>query len=235
MRPGESGDGMNSQVVLRVGTDVAPDRVPGLSDMVCQTDPHLFGFLFGGDSALWRRLFQQEWTADCGLHRGADTIVATTADMAVLGLLNAFPGHEVDSRAEASFGRYLNALDGPAAAQLSEAAEQMAWLFPPVRLAHFLSSTSSWRKPRAAGGWGRCCWTRQRHRPVVWALLRFTLMSMSEIRPWISTAATVSALWSRPVLPAMGPPPSRRISGWSGRFPTDLHRLQAINPAMLGS
>lgn len=132
MRPGESGDGMNSQVVLRVGIDVAPDRVPGLSDMVWQTDPHLFGFLFGGDTVLWRRLFQQEWTADCGLHRGADTIVATTADMAVLGLLNAFPGHEADSRAEASFGRYLNSLDGPAAAQLSEAAEQMAWLFPPV-------------------------------------------------------------------------------------------------------
>lgn len=120
------------EVRLRPGPEIAPGPEPTLLGLVWDTDPHLFAYLFGKDRGLWDRLFRAEWAADQGLHRAADTIVATAGDGAVLGLASAFAGPEADARAEASFGRYMASLDPVAAAALAEAAGQMAWLFPTV-------------------------------------------------------------------------------------------------------
>lgn len=101
-----------------------------LADLLWETDPSLFGFIFG-DLQVWRRLFPDEWAAPFGTQQDDETRVALVADRPV-GLVNSFPGNEVAARFAITMKRQLAALDPSAARQLAAAYDAMEWLFPRV-------------------------------------------------------------------------------------------------------
>lgn len=105
----------------------ADDR---LADLLWETDPAIFSFIFG-DLEVWRRLFPQEWTASCSTQQDDETRVALAGERTV-GLVNCFAGAEVSTRFGALMERQLVALDPNAARQLTAAYDAMEWLYPRV-------------------------------------------------------------------------------------------------------
>lgn len=110
------------------GEQVAGDD--RLADLMWETDPAIFGFIFR-NLPVWRRLFPQEWTDSFGAHPGVETRVAVAGDR-VVGLVNSYAGAEVASRFAVTMERQLAALDADAGLQLTAAYEAMEWLFPRV-------------------------------------------------------------------------------------------------------
>lgn len=64
-----------------------------LADLLWETDPEIFRFIFR-DLQVWRRLFPQEWTAAFGTQQAVETRVALDGNR-VVGLVNSFAGAEV--------------------------------------------------------------------------------------------------------------------------------------------
>ena len=61
-----------------------------LADLLWETDPEIFRFIFR-DLQVWRRLFPQEWTAAFGTQQADETRVALDGNR-VVGLSTALPG-----------------------------------------------------------------------------------------------------------------------------------------------
>ncbi len=101
-----------------------------LADLIWETDPAVFSFIFG-TLPVWRRLFPPEWTAAFGVNQDDESRVALVGDRPV-GLINSFAGAEVTPRFTASMGRQLAALNQDAARQLTAGYDAMEWLFPRV-------------------------------------------------------------------------------------------------------
>lgn len=122
----KAGDAMALSIID--GVQVASDD--RLADLLWETDPSIFKFIFR-DPQVWRRLFQDLWTADYSTQQDDETRVAMAGDR-VVGLVNCFPGSEVASRFAATMDRLLAALDADAAQQLTAAFDAMEWLYPRV-------------------------------------------------------------------------------------------------------
>lgn len=101
-----------------------------LADLLWETDPAIFSFIFD-DLQVWRRLFPQEWTAAFGTQQDNETRVALVGGTPV-GLVNSFAGSEVAPRFAISMQRQLAALNSTTALQLTAAYDAMEWLFPRV-------------------------------------------------------------------------------------------------------
>ncbi len=101
-----------------------------LADLLWETDPEIFRFIFR-DLQVWRRLFPQEWTAAFGTQQADETRVALDGNR-VVGLVNSFAGTEVAARFATTMDRQLAALDPDAGQQLTEAFDAMEWLYPHV-------------------------------------------------------------------------------------------------------
>ena len=83
-----------------------------LADLLWETDPEIFRFIFR-DLQVWRRLFPQEWTAAFGTQQAIETRVALDGNR-VVGLINSFAGAEVALRFVTTMDRLLAALDAVA-------------------------------------------------------------------------------------------------------------------------
>jgi ribosomal protein S18 acetylase RimI-like enzyme len=101
-----------------------------LADLLWETDPEIFRFIFR-DLQVWRRLFPQEWTAAFGTQQAVETRVALDGNR-VVGLVNSFSGSEVAPRFVTTMERQLSALDPDAGRQLTAAFDAMEWLYPQV-------------------------------------------------------------------------------------------------------
>ncbi len=94
-------------ILIVDGVQVAGDD--RLADLLWETDPAIFSFIFG-ELQVWRRLFPQEWTASCSTQQDDETRVALVGNR-VVGLVNSFAGAEVASRFAITMARQLAALD----------------------------------------------------------------------------------------------------------------------------
>ena len=101
-----------------------------MADMLWDTDPAIFAFIFG-ELSVFRRLLPQEWTSSFSTQQRDETRVALVGDR-VVGLVNSFGGAEVASRFVVTMERQLAALEPGAQAQLIAAYDAMEWLFPRV-------------------------------------------------------------------------------------------------------
>lgn len=110
------------------GVQVAGDD--RLADLMWETDPVLFAFIFG-DLTVYRRIFPQTWTADCSAQQDDETRVALAGGRAV-GLVNAYPGAEGAHRFAMSLARQLALVDARAGQRMIAAFDAMEWLFPRV-------------------------------------------------------------------------------------------------------
>lgn len=108
-------------------------RVDGddrLADLLWETDPAVFRFIFG-ELPVFRRLFPQEWTSTFSTQQRDETRVALASDR-IVGLVNSFAGTEVAARFAVTMERQLAALDPSAQRQLIAAFDAMEWLYPRV-------------------------------------------------------------------------------------------------------
>lgn len=126
---------------------------PHLASMVRETDPELFAYLFGSEPALWNRLCAVEWEREDGLHARSCTDLLTDEHGKIVGLVNSFPAAEAETRATASFGRYMAAVDPAEAMRLARTSEELGYLFPPApKDALVLFNLVVTRQARGSGG-----------------------------------------------------------------------------------
>jgi hypothetical protein len=85
------------------GVDVAGDDPS--ADLLQETDPALFSFMFG-DLLVSRRLFPEEGTASCSTQQDDETRVALAGNRPVR-LINSFAGAEVATRFSITMERQL--------------------------------------------------------------------------------------------------------------------------------
>lgn len=116
------------EISILDGSRVVGDDL--LADLMWETDPAIFSFIFG-DLSVWRRLFPLEWTAPFSTNQDDETRVALMGER-VVGLVNTFAGAEVARRFAVTMTRQLAALDASAGRQLTAAYDAMEWLFPRV-------------------------------------------------------------------------------------------------------
>ena len=116
-------------VTLRPGKEVAACET--LARLIWSTAPEQFSYFFGGDGGVFSRLLPAEWEAPAGLHCAADSTVACSGET-VLGLVNAFPSHEIEHRVFLTLRRYDATLDASARTRINAANAEIGWLYPPA-------------------------------------------------------------------------------------------------------
>lgn len=117
-------------MVVSIVDGVAVEADDQLADLLWETDPAIFRFIFGKQQ-VWRRLFPLEWTATFGTQQDDETRVALDG-VTPIGLVNSFAGAEVATRFANTMERQLAALDSGDARRLTAAFDAMEWLFPKV-------------------------------------------------------------------------------------------------------
>ena len=101
-------------------------KLPGL---VWQSNPDLFGFFYGGEKSLLRKLLAAEWPSQTGFFSHQNFTIASQKSQPV-GALNCFAGKMMSEIYQTHLQLIPGALTADAAARLVRGLVAMGWLFP---------------------------------------------------------------------------------------------------------
>ncbi len=106
------------------------DCNPLLADLLWETDPELFHFIYDGDKSLMKMLFVAEWPLPVGFFSHRNMMVATQSGQPV-GHLNCFAGKRMSEISETHV-QWVPGVAPEKAPRLLRGLEALGWLFPVI-------------------------------------------------------------------------------------------------------
>jgi GNAT superfamily N-acetyltransferase len=139
-------------IELRQGNSFEYD--PVLADLLWETDPDLFEFVYRGDKATWRRHLASEWAGTPGL-QSRDAAIVALSGSGVVGILISFDAESMLQRGKATYARLMAISTHDMGREIGRALTAMNWLFPTVPPDALCVFNLSVAEPARGGGIGR--------------------------------------------------------------------------------